>query len=164
MKPGSDEIGALKATLRQAMQNQLRALSEADRVVRSGRICAGIVDSPAWKASKTVVLFSPLRSEPQIGNLPITAEQSGKTTILIPSTLRVESELVMPHEPDLILVPGLAFSRDGHRLGRGGGFFDRFLAGRGAGAFKIGVCFAFQLLDALPTEPHDVIVNTVMTD
>ena len=70
----------------------------------------------------------------------------------------------MLEKPDLIFVPGLAFSKDGHRLGRGAGFFDRLLAGRAARAFKIGICFSFQLVDAVPTERHDIEMDILVTD
>lgn len=62
---------------------------------------------------------------------------------------------------DLILVPGLAFTDEGHRLGRGGGFYDRLLQqyfGK-----SIGVCFKEQLLDELPFENHDQMVDTVVS-
>lgn len=59
------------------------------------------------------------------------------------------------------LVPGLAFDKTGNRLGRGGGFYDRLLLGvRG---IKIGVAYPWQLVDLLPTEPHDMPVDIVVT-
>ncbi|MDD2237605.1 MAG: 5-formyltetrahydrofolate cyclo-ligase [Kiritimatiellae bacterium] len=63
---------------------------------------------------------------------------------------------------DLVFVPGLAFSRRGVRLGRGGGYYDRLL--KPLRAFKVGVARAFQLVDELPAEPHDVQVDCVLTD
>jgi len=70
----------------------------------------------------------------------------------------------LPETIDFILVPGLAFSKDRHRLGRGGGFFDRLLAGRAKDAFKLGVGFSFQLLDTVPTEAHDILMDAIVTD
>jgi 5-formyltetrahydrofolate cyclo-ligase len=67
---------------------------------------------------------------------------------------------VDPGTIDLVIVPGLAFTVDGLRLGQGGGHYDRFLAGLGVPT--IGVCFAEQVLDALPGEPHDVRVGRVL--
>lgn len=59
------------------------------------------------------------------------------------------------------LVPGLAFDRAGNRLGRGGGFYDRLLPGvRGT---KVGVAYTWQLVDLLPTEPHDIPVDVIVT-
>jgi len=59
----------------------------------------------------------------------------------------------------MVLVPGVAFDRRGGRLGRGAGFYDRFLAGLPAGATTIGVCHAAQIVDEVPMEPHDIRVD-----
>lgn len=67
-------------------------------------------------------------------------------------------------EVDVVLVPGLAFNRQGCRLGRGGGFFDRFLARPGLRAQTIGVCFESQVRADIPVEPHDVRVQRIVTD
>ena len=58
----------------------------------------------------------------------------------------------------------IVFLPDGQRLGRGGGFFDRLLAGPAAKAYKLGVCFDFQLLESIPIEPHDIVMDTVATE
>ncbi len=66
-------------------------------------------------------------------------------------------------EMDLIVLPGAAFTRDGKRLGYGGGFYDTLLAGPAAGVSLAGVCFPCQLLDDLPMEAHDRHVDMVIT-
>ena len=65
-------------------------------------------------------------------------------------------------EMDLIVLPGAAFTRDGKRLGYGGGFYDTLLAGPAAGVPLAGVCFPCQLLDDLPMEAHDRHVDMVI--
>ena len=65
--------------------------------------------------------------------------------------------------PDLILVPGLAFDFAGARLGRGKGFYDRWL-GANPAAKSLGVCFKCQLLENLPAEPHDARVDAILTE
>ncbi len=67
-------------------------------------------------------------------------------------------------EVDLALVPGLAFTASGSRLGRGGGFYDRLLSEAGFRAETVGIGFDFQLLPALPLEAHDAAVGVVLTD
>lgn len=62
---------------------------------------------------------------------------------------------------DLAVIPGMAFDRHGHRLGRGRGYYDRFLPLLPR-AYKIGVCFPFQLVDAVPTDPTDVIMDEII--
>ena len=63
-----------------------------------------------------------------------------------------------------VIVPGLAFDRRGHRLGRGAGVYDRFLATLAPHTLRIGVIPDAQLVDALPTEPHDVPMHLVVTE
>ena len=63
---------------------------------------------------------------------------------------------------DLVVVPGLAFDRRGHRIGWGGGYYDRFLAQ--VQAVKIGLCYDELVLDCIPGEPHDVPVDVVVAE
>ena len=66
-------------------------------------------------------------------------------------------------EIDLAVIPGVAFDRHGVRLGRGKGYYDRLLPLM-LNAYRIGICFPFQLLEQLPSEPHDVLMNEVVDD
>ena len=86
------------------------------------------------------------------------------SSVSIPQSPKPDQELHLPETIDLILVPGLAFSRDRHRLGRGGGFFDRLLGGRAAQALKLGICFSFQIVDTMPAQEHDVVMDAVVTE
>lgn len=63
---------------------------------------------------------------------------------------------------DLIVVPAVAFDKEGHRLGYGKGFYDRFLKNR-KDSLKVGFAFDFQILDKLPVEPHDIPVDIIIT-
>lgn len=65
-------------------------------------------------------------------------------------------------ELDLILVPGVAFDRAGNRLGRGGGFYDRLLPQYNA--VRVGICFDFQCLEEIPVEPHDCLIDFLVTE
>ena len=64
-------------------------------------------------------------------------------------------------EPDLIIVPGVAFDLEGHRLGFGAGYYDRFLK-QIPQAYKIGICFNFQKVKAVPTEETDIKMDEVI--
>ena len=63
---------------------------------------------------------------------------------------------------DLIVVPGVAFDRNGNRIGRGRGYYDRFLC-KHLNVKRIGICFDFQLVDEVPTEPNDIRMNEVIS-
>jgi 5-formyltetrahydrofolate cyclo-ligase len=68
-----------------------------------------------------------------------------------------------PVSAEIIFIPGLAFTAEGLRLGRGRGFYDRLLAALPADILRVGVCFAEQLMAELPSEPHDEEVDVVLS-
>ena len=74
-----------------------------------------------------------------------------------------EGKKISPAELDFIIVPGVAFSLQGDRLGTGGGYYDRFLP-RAKNAYFLAVALECQLKDTLPTEPHDVKVHAILTE
>ena len=67
-------------------------------------------------------------------------------------------------ELDLALTPGLAFSRDGMRLGYGKGYYDRFFSEGGEDIVKVGLAYAFQLVDGLPSTPDDIGMDIIVTE
>jgi 5-formyltetrahydrofolate cyclo-ligase len=153
-----------KAALRTQMITRLRQLTGEERESLSEETCERILEMAEWNEAQNIVLFSPLPSEPLINPLKLDCDARKITCTTIPQSSRTEADLQLPDTIDLILVPGLAFSADRHRLGRGGGFFDRLLAGRASKAFKLGICFSFQILEAVPVEGHDILMDAVVTD
>jgi len=67
---------------------------------------------------------------------------------------------IEPH-PEVAIVPGLAFTRTGQRLGMGGGHYDRYLA-QHPDTFSVGLCYDWQLVEDLPVEPHDKLVDVIV--
>jgi 5-formyltetrahydrofolate cyclo-ligase len=151
-----------KAAVRETMKQRLRAMTAEDRQSLSDEICENVLQMAQWTEAQNVVLFLPLPSEPIITPLKLDCDARKVPEVIIPQNPK--EGLTLPDQIDLILVPGLAFSNNRHRLGRGGGFFDKLLAGRGAKAFKVAICFSFQVVETLPTEEHDVIVDAVVTE
>jgi len=74
----------------------------------------------------------------------------------------IDADVVEPKSVYAWIIPGLAFTRGGKRLGYGGGWYDRFLASAPKGAVKIGVAYSFQIVDDLPSEPHDIQLTDVV--
>ncbi|MDD4908777.1 MAG: 5-formyltetrahydrofolate cyclo-ligase, partial [Candidatus Omnitrophica bacterium] len=74
----------------------------------------------------------------------------------------VAETLVKPEDLDLIITPGLAFDKKGNRLGRGKGYYDRFLSKLSDRAPSIGLAFDFQILPLIPTTSYDVSVNKII--
>lgn len=67
-------------------------------------------------------------------------------------------------DKDVIFVPGLFFDKNGHRLGSGKGFFDRFLSKIPKSVIKVGICFSSQVVEEIPTEEHDIRMDFLLTE
>ena len=177
-----------KPTLRARLRAELQAHSSASAASASAALCVRVRASPLWQTARAVLLFFPLPSEPDSSLLLDDALASGKllalprfnatTNAYEPVQVRdLARELVTgpfgvreptadcPLAPmnrlDLALVPGLGFDARGHRLGRGKGHYDHLLAG--FTGMKIGVAFDFQIVTEVPAEPHDIVLDAVVT-
>jgi len=168
-----------KEELRESLREKLRTLPAEEIAWKSYLICDWIQQLPAWKEAKIVGLFASLPTEPVTEFLWDGLRENGENLSFIlvsdPTELVVsrwqlrepvmrEPNLQAVEKIDLLLVPGLAFSTGGMRLGRGGGFYDRLLARESVRAYKLGVCFDMQAFPELPVESHDIAVNAVVTE
>lgn len=151
----SDSISDAKAELRRAYRALRRGI--ADAAERSERICAALVEHPAVVAAHTVMIFDAIVGEPDLAGLRRHCEERG-VVVLVPE------EEPDPGGVDVVVVPGVAFTAAGDRLGQGGGWYDRFLERIGDRAVTIGVGFAEQIVEALPVQAHDRRVDAVLTD
>ena len=87
--------------------------------------------------------------------------QSGKFGILEPHEETVET---LSDTFDLIIVPGLAFDKQGGRLGYGGGYYDRFLCNLKSNALLLALAYDFQLINEVPMEKFDIRINGIITE
>jgi 5-formyltetrahydrofolate cyclo-ligase len=174
-------MDAAKRLLRADMREVRRrvAADPVDRAARSARIWARIVSSTDLGADsrrsatqrvqnrRRVMLYESLPGEPDTQLWGEWCRERG-VEVFTPEVdgpeLRVMPGDVDPATLDVVIVPGLAFTLDGHRLGQGGGHFDRFLVRLGPHCSTIGVCFHEQLVADLPMAEHDVHVALVVTD
>jgi len=165
----NERIAAEKRRLRAEMRviRAQIAADPADRAARSARIWAQVVALVEGMEPRTVMLFEALPSEPDTSAWGDWFRHH-RTEVLVPEVdgpeLRVMPGDVDPTVLDLVIVPGLAFTTDGRRLGQGGGHFDRFLPRLRPECVTIGVGYAEQLVGDLPVEVHDVRVHHVVTD
>lgn len=150
--------------LRTVVEQQRRLLTPEQVAEMSARIVAQVEQMSAFRDARTVLLYYPIHNEVDVRAL--LAKYEGQKTFLFPVTHRHSME-VRPYagedmmnkgrfgipEPqtetyngpiDLILVPGVVFDHRCHRIGRGGGYYDKFLSQHPL-AKKIGVCYDFQL-------------------
>jgi 5-formyltetrahydrofolate cyclo-ligase len=144
-----------KATLRASMRSIRRSLP--GQAERSEELWRHVIALPAVAAAETVMAFTALPGEPDTRSLLVWCAATGRLAAAPEAGLD-------PTWPDVVIVPGLAFTAAGDRLGQGGGWYDRFLSEVRADCVSIGVCFAEQLVDALPVEAHDVTLDHVVTD
>lgn len=128
-----------------------------DREGRSEGLWRLLIAVPAVAAAETVLAFTSLPGEPETRSLFVWCAATGRLAA-------VPEADVEPAWPDVVVVPGLAFTAAGERLGQGGGWYDRFLSDVRADCTSIGVCFAEQIVDTLPIEAHDVVMDHVVTD
>lgn len=143
----------------------MRALRRSidDQDVRSARIWAGVRSLPAVQEASAVMAYASVPGEPDSEPF-IDWCRDERKTVVVPAS---DPAAAMPDEPasiDVVIVPGVAFTRRGDRLGQGGGWYDRFLADVRSDCLTIGVAFVEQLVDDLPVEPHDVRLDLVVTD
>jgi 5-formyltetrahydrofolate cyclo-ligase len=94
---------------------------------------------------------------------PITELIAGPMGILEPAAKGEGLESVSEGEVAVWIVPGLAFSRSGARLGYGGGWYDRFLSKANPSSISLGVAYPFQIVADLPLEPHDIPLVDIVT-
>ncbi len=187
-KPAApDAMALVKRELRLAAQARREALGEAQREAAGAAIVRALEAFPGFRAAKVVLAFMPMRGEVDLVAL---MERNLDKGWGIPRIVRAPSPRIDFHaydpqhmvkhpygmlEPlanlppidpaavDLVLVPGMAFSPDGYRLGYGGGYYDRFLP-LAARALRVGVAYRAQIVDEIPHHQADQKVQYLATE
>ena len=155
MPDDNAETSRAKRDLRDVMRRSRRALP--DRAERAAAIVAHLIEVPAFVEAAKVMAYTAVVGEAD----PVAAVNWLRDRGV---QVRMPEDDVQPEWPDVIIVPGTAFTRGGDRLGQGGGWYDRFLPGRRAEAVTIGIGFSTQIVDFVPTAAHDVALDCIVTD
>jgi 5-formyltetrahydrofolate cyclo-ligase len=196
LRESSDAIRTAKVALRREALDAVRALTAADRAVAAEAVEKRLEEWPTYVNAKTVALFCGTRDEIDTENLIRKALADGKAVYLprieegpaggtemrfvrvqdfdrelsegMYGILEPALDLTAEADPalDLILVPGTAFDERGGRIGRGKGFYDRFLGARGTRSdVTAGLAFEAQIVrKKLPLEPHDQLLDALVTE
>ena len=178
-----------KAEARRQIQELIEGLTPAERAAKSQAIRKRFGELEEVRAAQTVLGFMPMPDE--VDTRPILEDllAAGKRVFLprsskedrciIPIRLRSldalregmygilepdSEETCSPSELDVIMVPARGFDQQGNRLGRGAGYYDRFMAQSGFRALRCGVAFACQVLPEIPCAPHDLPVQLLVTE
>ena len=177
-----------KKALRRAMLDRQRALSETERAALRASLTKALLQFPAYRKARKIMAYLSLPGEADLDDFIRVALAEGKE-IYVPVCLpdfQMEAgrlsdmehfakgphglrdlppgyETARPEELDLLLVPAVAVDIFGHRLGRGAGYYDRFLS-RVSQEKRVAVVWDFQLTEAVPAEAHDLSVGAVITE
>jgi len=177
-------IIAQKNAVRKAMKEKKRALSEGKKLNDSEIIFNRVESLTQFKVAKTILAYWSLPDEVDTHRfitkwanekriaLPVVAGDTlelrffnGLNNLVTSDSFGIQEpiaeEVVTPEEIDLAIIPGVAFDRKGNRLGRGKGFYDRFL--NQTKAYKVAVGFDFQILEEIPVASFDIPVDIVVT-
>ena len=187
----SSPADATKKALRSEMRKLLAAMPPDERQSRSIEACKRLIALPEIQRSSIVMLYMPLPSEVDLTPAAVRCFQMGQT-VCVPSVdwsrrdmtaievntfddeamdidergLRTPSAgRPIPVESiDVVIIPGLGFDTEGWRLGRGGGYYDRFLDRVNKRTRLVGIGFDQQMVEVVPHEPHDVRMQVIVTD
>ena len=176
----------MKNQLKETSLEKRNSLSKEEIMEKSEKIEDALLNLDQYSKSKTIMFFVSFNSEVYTHDM-IRKALKTKTAIIpkvlhkeIEPSLIIDFDNLIPSgkfgilEPieimkiaykniDLVLVPGIAFDREGHRIGYGFGYYDKFLT-KVPKAVKIGLCFDFQVVDKIPREEHDVPVDFIVTE
>ncbi len=180
-----------KSNLRSQMRQKIATMTDDERHRASLAACERLTKLDAFQHAAVVMMYMPLAGEVDLTPVAIRCFQSGRT-VCVPKVdwkrremsavevtafddhvmdtdehgLRAprDSRPTLPSVIDLVVVPGLAFDTRGHRLGRGGGYYDRFLKRLRRAAAIVGLAFDQQIIDEVPAHECDVSVGIVVTD
>lgn len=176
-----------KAALRLGMREARQALTAEQRSSADARISSWLVELTLARGARSVALFAGVAGEADPSGAAQALADAGCLVVWprvcgpgllsfheAPRQLLAPGFRGIPEPPadqaehpweslDLAAIPGLAFTADGHRLGQGGGFYDRLLASPRR-PFAVGVAYALQVVAALPREAHDEQVDAVLTE
>lgn len=148
-----------KTEVRKYISEQNKLHSADEMATLSQQICDKILKHSAVESTNTVVLFWSMKSE--VDTHELTAELVKKKNVIL-ITQSADTLPVTPPKDAVIIVPCMAYDKMGYRLGRGKGYYDRYLSEL-AGNYKIGICFPWQIVEKLPVESHDMRVDEVLT-
>lgn len=190
MTTGQPQSGSGKSAIRQRLRETLAKMSPQEIHSRSAAACGFITSSPEFTAARCVMLYLSMPQEVETAPLALKAWQQGKSVVvpkvswegkrMLPVEIHslqtgmmtsgpgvrepVAGQPVPVGEIDLVIVPGLGFSPLGYRIGRGMGFYDRFLAQGDFIGVSCGLAFEEQVVDDLPVLDHDMPLSMLATD
>ena len=187
----TDELDKSKKAIRANMRQALKAMTPEQRIAASASACHRLVALEPFVHATTVMLYMPLANEVDVTAAALRCFRAGQT-VCVPKvnwdrkdmhSVEVTSlddrvldcdehgvrsprdgRIILPDSIDVVVVPALAYDPQGNRLGRGGGYYDRFLSKLRPRVTTIGLVFDQQIVDQVPKNQCDMAVDIVVTD
>ena len=177
-----------KHRLREQSLAKRQALPPVERVAAESAIQSSFIALQSYRDAGSVALYVPVRGEVATDLVIADAHSAGKRVYLPAVTAEgmvfrrfesggslskgafgiseptADAEAVLPSMIDLIVVPGVAFTLDGHRIGYGKGFYDRALHSLEMKGRLVAFSFECQLVETAVNEPHDVLMDAIITE
>lgn len=179
-----ENVTISKAALRKEMQRKREDTSETERKEKSAKIMGILFALDEYKTANTIAFYLSKGSEVETSEMIAEAIEQGKE-ILVPITSEEiefvkftsfdelapakfdvpepKTKIRSAQELDVVIVPGLAFDLDLHRLGYGKGYYDRAL-NKLPNAVRIGICFDFQIVEKIPRHGHDERLHLTISE
>ena len=180
-----DEISLKKKSLRKKIRKVKRSLSSADRDDHSAKIMSKLESMNEFKAAGTIFIYWAMDDEVDTREFIVKWHKEkifvlptidGDNLILKKFTgtdSLIDGDLYAIPEPkgesfealndiDLAIIPGVAFDKQNNRMGRGKAYYDKILKQVKGNAFVVGICYDFQIVNAVPMEEHDITMNKVI--
>ena len=176
----------MKNQLKESVLEKRNSLPKEDIMEKSNKVKDNLFNLEQYKKSKVAMFFVSFNSE--VHTHDMIKEALKNKTVIVPKIVHQEIEpsviidfdnlipsgkfgILEPIETmkiaykniDLVLVPGIVFDKEGHRIGYGFGYYDKFLR-KVPKAIKIGLAFDFQVVDKIPREMHDIPVDLIVTE
>jgi len=186
-----EDLKPAKKNIRDAILSKLKLQEEEERLNKSRRIEQKLFNLPEFQRAKTVMFYVSTKFEVDTLNMikkaiklgkrvavPVVSKDKKQMLVSLisgeaseleygPYTIKQPKEdhfnLIPPQDLDLIVVPGVAFDKGGMRLGRGKGYYDRFLESKHDQTATVGLAFDFQIIQNLPYGCHDRSVEQIIS-
>ncbi len=179
-----------KSAIRKELLSRRDQIPPEVRKIKNRMIQERLLSLNEFKAAKTVFFFASFRTEVDTAELIKASLADGKRVVLpkvdkdkqelllyeiqdfsdltpgymrIPEPLSQEKQMSI-NDMDIVIIPGAGFDASGNRIGYGGGYYDRLLSGLPKHIPVIAPAFEEQIMDSIPSEPHDIKVDMIVTD
>ena len=182
----------MKLSLKSQIFEKRNKLQKKEMQEKSNKIKQKLFSLKEFKNAKNIMFYVSTNNEVDTQKIIKELLSNKEKTIIVPYTIKGDLKLYIselknfneskpktfgilepkesyqrefnPDKLDIVIVPGIAFDKNGHRIGYGYGYYDRFLKTIRKETLKIGLAYDFQLIEKIPEERHDVPVDIILTE